>query len=130
MVIYPELLDPVIAHVLPDLNNSLKHLLFYLPHLSLKLMGKLGAKTRQYDKNNEFKPRNYSEDGLKIKLEDKHGGEDIVFGIDAVIDVLLVKILSYGDCYTANDLTQAVSFIKCVFLSYTDPNLDMDYILA
>lgn len=93
-------------------------------------MGKLGAKTRQYDKNNEFKPRNYSEDGLKIKLEDKHGGEDIVFGIDAVIDVLLVKILSYGDCYTANDLTQAVSFIKCVFLSYTDPNLDMDYILA
>lgn len=68
-------------------------------------MGKLGAKTRQYDKNNEFKPRNYSDDGLKIKLVDKHGGENIIFGIDAVIDVLLVKILSYGDCYTANDLT-------------------------
>jgi hypothetical protein len=101
---YPELLDPVISQVLPDLNGSLKHLLFFMPNLSLKLMGKLGAKTRQYDKNNEFKPRNYSEDGLKICLTDRHSNEHIVFGIDAVIDVLLVKILSYGDCYTPSDL--------------------------
>jgi len=38
----------------------------------LKLLGKLGSRTRQYDYVNEFKPRNYSEDGLKICLTDKH----------------------------------------------------------
>jgi len=101
-----------------------------MPNLSLKLMGKLGAKTRQYDKNNEFKPRNYSEDGLKVCLTDRHGKENIVFGIDSVIDVLLVKILSYGDCYTPSDLNQAVAFIKCAFLSYTDPDLDLDLVVA
>jgi len=94
---YPELLDPVIQHVLPDLNQCLKPLLFYMPNISLKLMGKLGSKTRQYDHNNVFKPRNYSEDGLKICLTDKHSNEQIIFGIDSVIDVLLIKILSYGD---------------------------------
>jgi hypothetical protein len=65
---YPELFHPVVQHVLPELNASLKTLLTYMPNISLKLMGKLGAKTRQYDRNNEFKPRNYSEDGLKIYL--------------------------------------------------------------
>ena len=68
-----------------------------MPNISLKLMGKLGAKTRQYDRNNEFKPRNYSEDGLKIYLQDKHSKEEILLGIDAIIDVLLIKILSYGE---------------------------------
>ena len=53
-----------------------------------------------------------------------------MFGIDAVIDVLLVKILSYGDHYSFSDLQQAVNFIKCAFLSYVDPDLDLDYIVA
>jgi hypothetical protein len=43
---YPELFDPVISHVLPELNACLKPLLTYMPNISLKLMGKLGAKTR------------------------------------------------------------------------------------
>lgn len=62
-------------------------------------MGKLGAKTRQYDKDNEFKPRNYSEDGLKITLKDKHSKEDVICGMDAIIDVLLLKIFAYGENY-------------------------------
>lgn len=94
---YPELFDPVISHVLPELNACLKPLLTYMPNISLKLMGKLGAKTRQYDRNNEFKPRNYSEDGLKIHLTDKSSKEGIIVGIDSIIDVLLIKILSYGE---------------------------------
>jgi len=93
-------------------------------------MGKLGSKTRQYDKNNEFKPRNYSEDGLKICLKDKHSGQKIVFGIDAVIDVLLIKILSHCDIYHASELRQAINFVKCAFLCYIDPELDLNFIIA
>jgi hypothetical protein len=39
---------------------------------SMKLIGKLGARSRQYDLDNKFNSRNYSEDGLKINLKDKH----------------------------------------------------------
>jgi hypothetical protein len=127
---YPELFDPVIQCVLPELNACLKPLLTYMPNISLKLMGKLGSKTRQYDRNNEFKPRNYSEDGLKIQLQDKHSKEQIVFGIDAIIDVLLIKILSYGEQFLPSDLTAAIAFVKCAFLTYVDKDLDLDYIMA
>jgi len=101
-----------------------------MPNISLKLMGKLGSRTRQYDYNNEFKPRNYSEDGLKICLTDKHSKEQIFFGIDSVIDVLLIKILSYGDQFSPGELNQAVAFVRCAFLSYIDPDLDIDYVIA
>lgn len=93
-------------------------------------MGKLGSKTRQYDHNNVFKPRNYSEDGLKICLTDKHSNEQIIFGIDSVIDVLLIKILSYGDQYSPADLSQAVSFVRSAFLTYVDADMDIDYLIA
>jgi hypothetical protein len=127
---YPELFDPVISHVLPELNACLKPLLTYMPNISLKLMGKLGAKTRQYDRNNEFKPRNYSEDGLKISLTDKHSKEQIIFGIDSIIDVLLIKILSYGEQFQPADLSVAVAFVKCAFLTYVDKDFDLQYVIA
>jgi len=81
---------------------------FVLPNLSLKLLGKLGARTRQYDYVNELKPRNYAEDGLKICLKDKHSQEEILLGIDSVIDVLLIKILYQVENFSANQLKQAV----------------------
>lgn len=93
-------------------------------------MGKLGAKTRQYDRNNEFKPRNYSEDGLKISLTDKHSKEQVIFGIDSIIDVLLIKILSYGEQFLASDLSAAVAFVKCAFLTYVDQDLDIEFVIA
>ena len=96
---YPELFDPVISHVLPELNACVKSHLNFMPNISMKLMGKLGQKTRQYNKNNEFKPRNYSEDGLKITLKDKHSKEEVICGIDSIIDVLLLKIFAYADHY-------------------------------
>ena len=96
----------------------------------MKLLAKLGARTRQYDINNEFKPRNYSEDGLKVCLTDKHSKEKICFGIDSVIDVLLIKILSYGDSYSTGELFQAVAFVRCAFISYIDPEFDVDFVIA
>jgi len=66
-----------------------------MPH-SMKLIGKLGAKSRSYDANNKFNSRNFPEDGLKITLKDKSSQQTITFGIDSVIDVLFFQ-LSYKD---------------------------------
>jgi hypothetical protein len=63
-------------------------------------MGKLGAKTRRYNYYNKNKPRNYSEDGLKICLRDKNSGTTITFGIDGVIDVILIRHMGYPDNYS------------------------------
>ena len=54
----------------------------------MKLIGKLGAKSRLYEANNKFASRNFPEDGLKITLKDKNSQQTITFGIDSVIDVL------------------------------------------
>lgn len=43
---FPELLDPLITSILPELNQSLKLLLHFMPNLCLKLLGKLGSKSR------------------------------------------------------------------------------------
>ena len=58
-----------------------------MPH-SMKLIAKLGSKSRMYDSNNKFASRNFPEDGLKITLKDKNSGQTITFGIDSIIDVL------------------------------------------
>ena len=44
--------------------------------------------------------------------------------------MLLVKILYYCDCYSPAELLQAINFVKCAFLSYIDPDLDLDFIIA
>jgi hypothetical protein len=49
----------------------LYRILYLLPNYTFKLLGKLGAKSRLYYEDKEFKSKNYPEDGLKIDLEDK-----------------------------------------------------------
>lgn len=44
--------------------------------------------------------------------------------------MLLIKILSYGDQFSPAELNQAVSFVRCAFLSYIDADLDIDYVIA
>jgi len=55
---YPEILDPVIAPVLPEFNSLLYKFLYLLPNFSFKLLGKLGAKSRLYYEEKEFKSKN------------------------------------------------------------------------
>jgi hypothetical protein len=55
---YPEILDPVITQILPDLNSMLYKILFLLPNYTFKLLGKLGAKSRLYYEDKEFKSKN------------------------------------------------------------------------
>jgi hypothetical protein len=54
---YPEILDPVIAPVLPEFNSLLYKFLYLLPNFSFKLLGKLGAKSRLYYEDKEFKSK-------------------------------------------------------------------------
>ena len=69
---YPFLLDPILSRILPELNQSIQGtILPFMPH-SMKLIGKLGAKSRLYEANNKFNSRNFPEDGLKITLKDKN----------------------------------------------------------
>ena len=72
---YPEILDPVIAPVFPELNSLLYKFLYLLPNFSFELLGNLGAKSRLYYEEKEFKSKNYPEDGFKIDLIDKHTGK-------------------------------------------------------
>ena len=44
--------------------------------------------------------RRFSEGGLKLKLKDRHSGKDIVLGIDAAIEVVLVKIFENPRAYS------------------------------
>lgn len=127
---YPDLLNPVLKTVMPELNKALINNITIFPSPSFKLMGKLGAKTRRYNYYNKNKPRNYSEDGLKICLKDKNSDNTITFGIDGFIDVILIRHMGYPDSYTPCQLMQAIDFVKCAFLSYIDPNLNVDFILA
>jgi hypothetical protein len=97
--------------------------------VSLKLIGKLGSKSRLYDLDNQLHSRNYPEDGFKITLNDKSSLKSITFGIDSVVDVLF-KQLSYKVCYSNPILQQAGPLIKNAFLCYVDPNLNLDFIIA
>ena len=68
---YPFVLDPILSKIQPELNQSIQGtILPYMP-ISMKLIGKLGAKSRQYEADNKTTQRNFPEDGLKITLKDK-----------------------------------------------------------
>jgi hypothetical protein len=54
----PEILDPVIANILPELNSLLYKILYLLPNYTFKLLGKLGGKSRLYYEDKEFKSKN------------------------------------------------------------------------
>lgn len=96
----------------------------------MKLIGKLGAKSRLYEANNKFACRNFPEDGLKITLRDKNSQQTITFGIDSIIDVLFFQ-LSYKDSsYQMQVLMQAAKLVKSAFLCYVDAELDLDFVIA
>jgi hypothetical protein len=72
--LFPELLDPVINQVLPELNQALGH--------------------RMYNEDYKISTRNYAEDGLNFKLKDKHSGQSVVLGVDAFINSILYAPVS------------------------------------
>jgi hypothetical protein len=55
---YPEILDPIIENILPELNSILYKIFCILPSQTFKLLGKLGAKTRQNVENKELRAKN------------------------------------------------------------------------
>jgi transformation/transcription domain-associated protein len=55
---YPEILDPIIENILPELNGVLYRIFCVLPPQTFKLLGKLGVKTRQYFEEKEFRAKN------------------------------------------------------------------------
>ena len=54
---YPEILDPIIENILPELNTMLYKIFCLLPQPTFKLLGKLGAKSREYFEDKEFRAR-------------------------------------------------------------------------
>jgi hypothetical protein len=58
LTIYPEILDPIIENILPELNSLLYRIFCVLPNPTFKLLGKLGAKTRLYSEDKEFRAKN------------------------------------------------------------------------
>lgn len=44
--------------------------------------------------------------------------------------MLLIKILSYGEQFQPADLKAAVAFVKCAFLTYTDKDFDLQFVIA
>eukprot|EP00347_Sterkiella_histriomuscorum_P010775 403374964 len=127
---YPEILDPVIDSIIPELNSLLYKILYLFPNYSFKLLGKFGAKSRMYNEDKEFKSKNYPEDGLKIDLEDKSSGKQISLGIDTAIDVVLLKIFDSFHKFNHAKLLEAYKLIKGAFICFIEPQFDMDYIIA
>jgi hypothetical protein len=78
---YPEILDPVIAPILPELNTCLYKILYLLPPFSFKILGKLGHRTRVYYEDKEFRSKNYPDDGLKVVFKEKFSGKNLVLGL-------------------------------------------------
>jgi hypothetical protein len=55
---FPEILDPILDNMLPELNSFLQKMNCVLPNLTLKLLGKLSAKTRIYSEDKEIRAKN------------------------------------------------------------------------
>jgi hypothetical protein len=70
------------------------------------------------------------EDGLKIDLEDKHSGRQIVLGIDSAIDVVLLKIFDSFHKYSQQKLLEAYKLVKSSFICFIEPEMDVDYLVA
>ena len=104
-------MDPAVSHVLPELTGMLYKILYQLPNFPFKLLGKLGAKSRPYWQDPEVSTRRYSEGGLKIRLKDKHSGREVVLGIDAAIEVVLVKVFENPRAYSLNRMLDAFRLV-------------------
>lgn len=127
---FPEILDPAISHVLPELTGMLYKILYYLPNFPFKLLGKLGAKSRPYWQDQEVNSRRYPEGGLKISLKDRHSGREVVLGIDAAVEVVLVRIFENPSAYSLNKLLDAFRLVQSALLCYIDADIDVDQLIA
>jgi hypothetical protein len=101
-----------------------------MPNFPFKLLGKLGAKSRLYWLDQEVSTRRYSEGGLKIRLKDKFSDKEVVLGIDAAIEVVLVKIFENPKAYSLNKLLDAFRLVKAALLCYIDSDIDVGYMMA
>lgn len=90
----------------------------------------MGAKSRLYWLDQEVSTRRYSEGGLKIRLKDKHSKREVVLGIDAAIEVVLVKIFENPRAYSLSRLMDAFRLVKAALLCYIDADIDVEYIMA
>ncbi len=75
-------------------------------------------------------PRRQPEGGLKICLKDKHSGREVVLGIDAAIEVVLVKIFENPSAFSLSRLLDAFRLVKSAFLCYVDADIDVNYLIA
>ena len=53
-----------------------------------------------------------------------------MLGIDAAIEVILVKIFENPSAYSLNRLLDAVRLVKTALLCYVDTDIDIDYLIA
>jgi hypothetical protein len=126
---YPEILDPIIENILPELNGLLYKIFCVLPNPTFKLLGKLGAKTRLYFEDKEFRAKNFPEEGLKIGLEDKTTGREVVLPLDSAIGTLLIKVFDCFQKYCQDKLIYAYRLVKNSFLCYLEPEHDVDFLV-
>lgn len=127
---YPEILSPVLAPILPELNVLLYKFVHILPNVSVKLLGKLGAKSRPYNEDKEFRFKNFPEDGLKLELEEKCSGQPVILGLDSAIDVVMIKIIDQCHKYSEQKLIEAFKLIKAAFLTHVNMHVDTEYLIA
>jgi hypothetical protein len=57
---------------------------------------------------------------LKISLKDRHSGKEVVLGIDAAIEVVLVRIFENPSAYSLKKLLDAFRLVKSALLCYVD----------
>ena len=74
--------------------------------------------------------RRYPEGGLKISLTDKHSSKEVVLGMDAAIEVVLVKIFENPSAYSLDRLLDAFKLVKTALLCYVDADIDVDYLVV
>lgn len=63
-------------------------------------------------------------------MKDKHSKREVVLGIDAAIEVILVKIFENPSAYSLNRLLDAFRLVKTALLCYVDTDIDIDYLIA
>ena len=68
---------------------------------------------------------------MKISLKDRHSGREVVLGIDAAIEVVLVRIFENPSAYSLNKLLDAFRLVKSSLLCYVvDSEIDVDLLIA
>ncbi len=63
-------------------------------------------------------------------MKDGHSGKEIVLGIDAAIEVVLVKIFENPRAHSLQRLFDAFKLVKAALLCYIDSDIDVEYLIA